>query len=111
MPEGALGEHHPVGEDGPLVVDPVCIPVFKSEDTVGPLLELLFYLLVAAGRVADIEVALLVQAAVIGRLQSPGTQAASMENPSGRVNPWDPMRCWPVAADAVSRKKAMKNIL
>ena len=61
MPEGALGEHHPVGEDGPLVVDPVCIPVFKSEDTVGPLLELLFYLLVAAGRVADIEIALLVE--------------------------------------------------
>ena len=61
MPEGALGKHHPVGEDGLPVVGSISITVPKTEDTVRFLFELFLDLFVAARRVADIEMTLFVK--------------------------------------------------
>ena len=76
MPEGALGKHHPIGKDGSFLVDPVRIA-----------------LLVAAGRVADIEVALLVQG---GR-----NRAAAEPGDAGRLD-GEPLRQGkPMGSDAL----------
>ena len=61
VPHRSLGEHHLVGEDGPLVEFSVAVAVFQPDDPVGFFRELLLDVVVGAGGVGDIQTSLVVE--------------------------------------------------